>query len=341
MLNTLDCLKQLCAAHGVSGREECAAEVAARFLSEYAEVHRDPLGNVIGTIAGEGKHILLDAHMDQIGLIVTDLDAAGFLRVDRCGGMDARVLCGQNVTVWGKRPVPGTVCSTPPHLIRDGDAKKAADFKDIGIDVGMAREEVERLVSRGDRVTFDTPPAGLLGSRFSAPAIDDRAGVAALLLALEKCRSRLKNPVTIVFAVQEEVGTRGAAVAAYAAQADEAIAVDVSFAQSPGCPEHKCGKLGGGAMIGVAPTLSASLSRELISIAEHEGVPYTLEVMGGETGTDADVIDISRAGVRMGLISIPQRYMHTPVEVVDLRDIENTAQILAAYLIQAGGEQNV
>ena len=141
--------------------------------------------------------------------------------------------------------------------------------------------------------------------------------------------------------MQEEVGTRGAATGAYASGADEAIAIDVSFALSPGCPERKCGKLGGGAMIGVAPTLSASMSDTFIRIAEENHIPHTLEVMGGETGTDADVIDVTRSGIRMGLISIPQRYMHTPVEVVDLRDIESTAAIIANYLIGLGGEQHV
>ncbi len=330
-------MEQLCAVPGVSGREDGAAETAANLLSRYAQVHRDALGNVIGHIPGNGAHILLDAHIDQIGLIVTDIDEAGFLRVDRCGGIDPRILVGQDVCVWGNGPIKGTICSTPPHLLRDGDSKQAAGFEDIGIDIGLTQEEAACRVRRGDRVTFDTPPVSLLGTRFSAPALDDRAGVAAILLALERCGDRLKNPVTVVFAVQEEIGTRGAAVAAYAAQAEKAIAVDVSFAMSPGCPERKCAKLGSGAMIGIAPTLSAALSDELAALAERKNIPHTLEIMGGETGTDADRIDIAGNGARMGLISIPQRYMHTPVEVVDLQDIESTADLIAAYLLQRGG----
>lgn len=339
-MDTQQLLEKLCAADGVSGLEKKAADTAAELLSQYAVVRRDALGNVIGTIPGRGTHVLLDAHIDQIGLIVTAIDADGFLRFDHCGGIDARLLCGQDVIVWGKTPVKGTICSTPPHLLQGGDAKKAADFKDLGIDVGMTQEKAQQCISAGDRVTFDTAPVALLGNRFAAPAIDDRAGVAAILLALEQCRGKLKNPVTVVFAVQEEVGTRGAAVGAYASGADEAIAVDVSFAMSPGCPERKCGKLGGGTMIGIAPTLSASMSDAFVRIAEAHGIPYTLEVMGGETGTDADVIDITRNGIRMGLLSIPQRYMHTPVEVVDLRDIEHTAAIIANYLMDLGGETN-
>ena len=340
-MNTQQLLETLCAADGVSGAEKNAADVAAELLSQYASVRRDALGNVIGTIEGTGTHVLLDAHIDQIGLIVTDIDSSGFLRFDRCGGVDVRTLCGQDVVVWGKAPVKGTICSTPPHLLKDGSEKKAADFKDLGIDIGMTAQEAEKFVKRGDRVTFDVRPIKLLGERISAPALDDRAGVAAILLALEQSRGQLKNPVTVVFAVQEEVGTRGAATGAYASGADEAIAIDVSFALSPGCPERKCGKLGGGAMIGVAPTLSASMSDTFIRIAEENHIPHTLEVMGGETGTDADVIDVTRSGIRMGLISIPQRYMHTPVEVVDLRDIESTAAVIANYLIGLGGEQHV
>ena len=339
-MNTQELLEKLCAAQGVSGMEDGAARIAAGMLSRYAQVRRDALGNVIGSIPGTGRHILLDAHIDQIGLIVTDIDESGFLRVDHCGGIDPRVLGGQNVIVWGREPLKGTVCSTPPHLLRDGDGKQAAGFEDIGIDIGLTREEASRLVTRGDRITFDVPPATLLGTRFSAPAIDDRAGVAAILLALDKCSKHLKNPVTVVFSVQEEVGTRGAATAAYASGAEEAIAVDVSFAMSPGCPERKCAKLGSGAMIGVAPTLSASLSDELTALAERKSIPHTLEIMGGETGTDADVIDVTRGGIRMGLLSIPQRYMHTPVEVVDLRDIESTAELIAAYLTELGGNDH-
>lgn len=339
-MNTQQLLEELSSAEGVSGHEGAAADVAARHLARYAVVHRDALGNVIGTIQGEGTHVLLDAHIDQIGLIVTSIDEDGFLRFDRCGGVDVRFLCGQDVTVWGKAPIKGTVCSTPPHLLGHEDGKKAADFKDLGIDISMTKDEAAACVSPGDRVTFDTQPVMLLGSRFSAPAIDDRAGVAAILLALDRCKNELKTPVTVVFAVQEEVGTRGAATGAYAADADEAIAVDVSFAMAPGCSERKCGKLGGGTMIGIAPTLSASMSDAFIRIAEGDGIPYTLEVMGGETGTDADVIDISRGGIRMGLLSIPQRYMHTPVEIVDLRDIEHTAAIIADYLTGLGGNTN-
>lgn len=336
-MNGKEIIFSLCGAPGVSGAEGSAAQVASQLLARHARVRKDALGSVIGEIDGEDPHILLDAHLDQIGLIVTDIDAQGFLRVEKCGGIDTRTLYGQNVTVWGVDPLPGVLCSTPPHLRKAEDVNKAPEWKELAVDIGLNAQQACEKVRLGDRITFDTKPAQLLNERMTAPALDDRAGVAALLLALEKAKGKLRNRVTVAFTVQEEVGTRGAGPAAFSIKPDKAVVVDVSFAMSPGCPAHKCGKLGGGAMIGVAPTLSAGMSADFVRLAQTHGIAHTLEVMGGETGTNADVIDISRGGVETGLLSIPLRYMHTSAEVVDLRDVEAVADLLARYLMELGG----
>ncbi len=329
----------LCGAAGVAGDEGSAAEAAASMLSCFARVRRDRAGNVIGEIAGSGdRHILLDAHIDQIGLIVTQIGEDGFLQFTSCGGMDRRVVMGKPVTVLGKEPVKGIVASTPPHLAAKDD--KLPKLEEMTIDTGLCGQALRALVSPGDRVVIDLAPQELLGGRLTSPALDDRSGVAAILRCLSLLKDRtLPCRVTVVFSVQEETSGTGAAVSSFALAPDEAIAVDVGHAAIPGAPEDGTGKMGGGVMIGFAPTLSRPVCQKLVELAKAENIPYQYDVMGGRTYTNADQIAVSGAGVASGLVSIPLKYMHTSVEVVDLADVEQTARLLAAYLL-AGGMQN-
>ena len=177
----------------------------------------------------------------------------------------------------------------------------------------------------------------MTGSRVTSKALDDRAGVAAVLHCLELLKdAALSWDVAAAFAVQEELGCRGSAAAAYALQPDRAIAVDVSFALTPDANPAKCGKLGGGPMVGYAPGLDYAMCRRLEDVAKQAGIPCQQEVMGGDTGTDADSISAARAGVPTALLSIPLRYMHTPVEMVDLRDVENVGKLMAEYIKKEG-----
>lgn len=331
-------LERLCAAKGVSGAENRAAAVAAELLGKYMPVKTDALGSVTGT-KGEGDvHILLDAHLDQIGLVVTAVDEDGFLKVAKCGGADVRVLAAAEVTVHGKKDIFGVITSTPPHLSKPEDSGKAKSFDEIAVDIGMKREEAAKLVSPGDRITFNGSFEKLLGSRVSSPSIDDRAGVAAILRCLEMLENKeLGCKLSIMFSVQEETGGSGAQTGAFSAAADEAIAVDVSFASAPGVSSEKYASLGGGTMIGYAPSLDYEMSRRLSEIAERKEIPNQPEVMGGKTGTNCDEIQVSGRGVKTALLSIPLRNMHTAVEVCDLEDIENTARLMAEYIIERSG----
>ncbi len=332
-------LEALCNTKGVSGAENEAAIIASEMLSKYMPVSTDALGSVTGRKEGKGPHILLDAHLDQIGLIITAVDGDGFLKFTKCGGADRRVLAAAEVTVHGKEKLFGVVTSTPPHLAKPEDASKALPFDAMAIDVGLSKEAAEKLVSAGDRVTFNGGYHQLLGNRISSSSVDDRAGVAAVLRSLEILEEKgVDCNLSVMFSVQEETGGSGAKAAAFAAEADEAIAVDVSFASAPSVSAEKYASLGKGTMIGFAPSLDYAMSKKLETIAKRENIPYQPEVMGGKTGTNCDDIQVAGKGVKTALLSVPLRNMHTACEVCDLEDIENTARLMAEYIAERSKE---
>lgn len=331
--------EQLTEGAGVSGACHTLTK-AVQLLGEYAEVRTDALGSIIGTVGEGSEHIMLDAHLDRIGLIVTAVDESGFLRVDKCGGADIRVLAAAEVTVWGKEPVYGVITSTPPHLASD-DSSKAPSFDSIFVDTGLSYERLKKLVSVGDRITIDAPIIPLAGTRIAGAALDDRIGMAALLRVLDIIKD--KKPavkVSVLFSVQEETTEAGGKTGAFGISPDEAIAVDVSFATAPGVAETEAGKLGEGAMICISPSLSQKMSEELIAVANENGIKYQTEICPSQTGTNADVISVSKAGIKTGLVSIPLRNMHTQAEVADLEDIEAVAQVIAGYIIRKGENSN-
>ena len=328
------CLTALCGAAGAGGMDD-AALVAADFLREFAgEVRLDTLGSVTAVRrCGKEKAplLLLEAHIDEIGFIVTGTDKKGFIHVDKCGGADDRALPAADVIVWADKPYPGVFGSTPPHLA--GGADKLPAVPDMGIDLGLDPKQAKKKIKPGARVTFRPEFRTLCGTRVSSKALDDRAGAASILFCLDLLREEaLSWDIAVALAVQEELGCRGSAVAAFAAAPDRAIAVDVSFAVTPDANPAKCGVMGKGPMVGYAPGLDKGMSRRLTQLAADAGIPAQREIMGGDTGTDADAIASSRAGVPTALLSIPLKYMHTPAEVVDLTDVENTGRLMAEYI---------
>lgn len=336
-MDTFELLRVLCESNGTSGAEDEAAAVAVELLGKYMPTHRDALGNVIGDTGVQGKTVLLDAHLDEIGMIVTAIDDKGFIKVAKCGGADPLVLVAADVTVHGKEQVFGVVTSTPPHLAK-GEEKKVADFSDIAIDVGMSKEEAESIISVGDRITLNGKLKKLLNSRVCGASLDDRCGVASILLCLDMLGEKVKElPIRVMFSSCEETGGSGAMVGGFAAKSYEAIAVDVSFAKSPGTKENVRANLGKGTMIGFAPTLNFEMSHKLESLAKEKGIDYQTEVMSGRTGTNADEICTAGEGTRMALLSIPLRSMHTPVEVIDIKDVEDTAKLMAQYILTKEG----
>ena len=321
-------------AYGASGNEEPAAELALGMLREYCPDAEIKNGNVIGRFgdfSDEKKSLVLDAHIDQIGMIVTYITDEGFIKVGNLGGIDRRLLPAQPVVVHGREDIKGVVCSVPPHLT-SGDSE-VLSFDDTAIDVGMSKEEVEKIVSYGDYITFDVKCHDLAGERITCGALDDRCGVAALLRTLEMLKNcETAYNVTVIFSTQEELGERGAKIGAFEIDPDIAIAVDVSFAYAIGEDENKCGYLGKGPMIGISPSLSREITDGLIDTAKSSEIPYQLEVMSGMTSTNADRYSVNRCGAKTCTVSIPLRNMHTPVEVIDVRDVELTAKLLADYI---------
>lgn len=338
MDNTVELLKKLTSTVGVSGEEENIVTILKDILKKYGNVSVDSMNNVYCTF-GQGYHFLLDAHLDEIGMIVTDITDDGFIKVNRCGGIDRRMLLGYEVSVWGKEEVKGIISTLPPHLQNADDEKKVPEFKDISIDVGMSKEKIKKIVSLGDKVTFKRNFTPLLNSQLSASCLDDRAGIASILL----CLDRLKNlpcKVTVMFSSQEELGTRGAKIGAFSKGVDEFICVDVSFAYTPNCDKADCGEIGKGTMIGFSPILDKNISKKLVNIAKKNKIPYQCEIMSGSTGTNADVISLCESGIKGALISIPEKYMHQPCEVVDVNDIESVNNLIYAYISEKAGEPN-
>lgn len=338
MEKTIELLKELIQTVGVSGCEENIVALLRKKLSLYGDVTVDSMNNVFCTF-GEGYHFLLDAHLDEIGLIVTDITDDGFIKFSNCGGIDARPLPAMEVSVWGREEVKGIISTLPPHLQSASDEKKIPKLSELAIDTGLTKDKLEKLVSLGDRITFKRNFTPLLNGLVSASCLDDRSGVAAILMCLDELKN-LGCKVTVMFSSQEEVGTRGAKVGPYAKSVDEAISVDVSFAHTPGCDKSECGELSKGAMIGFSPILDKEISRNLVDAAEKNNIPYQCEIMSGRTGTNADVISISEKGIKTALISIPEKYMHQRVEVVDTADVESVSRLICAYIKERIGDVN-
>ena len=324
----------LSSADGVSGEESCAAQYALKYLKNYTDDCFIKNGNVIGNFGNRKNgtpHILIDAHIDQVGLIVTNIYESGFIGFSNVGGIDRRLLPAQQVCIHGKKILAGVVCSTPPHL--SGSDNKINKIEDFYIDTGMSFEAVSNIVEPGDRITFASMPKELLNDRITGPALDDRSGVASILYALELLRNqKYECSFSVTFSAQEELGERGAKIAAFDIDPDIALAVDVSFAYCLGDREYECGKMGQGPMIGISPSLSREISDKLIEISKNENIPYQLEVMNGLTSTNADQFSVNRTGCKACTVSIPLKYMHTPSEIIQIDDVENTGRLIAAYI---------
>ena len=319
-----------------AGYEPCAADYAAQLLAPYGEISRTALGSVICGVRKPRPgqpHLLLDAHFDIVELILTHIEDSGFLRVGERGGVDRRSLPACPVVVHGRKGrVNGIVCTTPPHLDKGGE-KKFAKVDELYIDIGHTKEEAEKLIAPGDRVSLHGPAHSLLGDRVCGRALDNRAGCVSLLHALELLSDMpLACGLSVLFSSMEEVGGQGAKTAAHILEPTHAIVVDVSFAHTPDCARHKCGKMGGGPMIGHAPILSGAMTRRLIQTAQEQEIAFQHEVMGGRTGTNADHIATARSGVITGLISIPLAHMHTPIEIVAAGDVEATGKLIAGFI---------
>ena len=340
-----DFLKRLLSAPGPSGREEAAARVWREEAGRFADgVRGDRMGNSFATLNPGGRpRVMLSGHIDEIGLIVTHVDEQGFVRFKGVGGWDPQVLVGQRVRLrTGSGEIPGVIGKKAIHLMESEERKKASEIKGLWIDIGARdAEEARRSVRVGDVAVLDQEPVELPNGRLASRSLDNRMGAFVVLEALRLLSEEegLSAEVVAVATVQEEVGIYGARGAAFGLDPDAAIAVDVTHAtDTPGVPKNEHGDhpLGSGPVIARVSVLSPLVTDGLVSAAEREGIPYTLEADSSRTGTDADAIHLSRAGIATGLVSCPNRYMHSPNEMVELGDLEGCARLIASYVRSLG-----
>jgi putative aminopeptidase FrvX len=336
-LKTPDLLNDLLRAGAPSGYEGPAAEVW-REAASFAELSTDGLGSSIARVGEASPLLAVVGHIDEIGLLVTHIDEKGFIWFAPIGGWDPQILVGQRVEIRGREgQVPGVVGRKPIHLLEADQRKKVVELKSMHIDIGATdREEAEGLVRVGDPVVIAAEPVSLVGDRLVSKSMDNRLGAYVALESLRRCAEGdgPGGSFAAVAAVQEEIGLFGARTAAFQVRPDIAVAVDVTHAtDAPGVDEKEIGShpFGSGPAIGRGSTLSPKVFELLVETAEAEGIDYSISASGRGTSTDADVLQISRAGIPTGLVSIPLRYMHSPVEMVDLRDVEATVELLAAF----------
>jgi len=328
-------LKSLSEASGVSGYEDQVREIVYDTFTGIAdEVRSDAMGNLIAFKQGcaqsePRRRIMLAGHMDEIGLIVTALDK-GFLRFTQVGGFDVRILMGQEVVVHGRRALPGVIGCRPPHVLSAEEREKPAPMDQLFVDVGLGEDALQEAVRVGDLITIWRPLTELKGGLVSGKAFDDRAAVVAIAVCLDVLRTlRHEWDVYGVATVQEEVGLRGAITSTYGIAPDAGIAIDVGFGKQPGVGPGDAIELDKGPSLAFGPYLHPVLYGELQRVAKEHEIPFQMEVVPSGTGTDANAIQVTQAGVPTALLSIPLRNMHTPIETLAVKDLVRTGRLMA------------
>ncbi len=339
----LELLRKLVETPGVSGREELVRKLVIEELTPLTDtIDTDVLGNVIafkkGSAKAPRKKIMVAAHMDQIGFYVTYIDDKGFIRFHPAGGFDPTTLKAQRVTVHGKKDITGVIGAKPIHVLTEEEKKKRPELRDYFIDLGMNKEEVEEIVSLGDTITLQRD-MDVMGKCLTSRSFDDRVGVFVMIEALRKLK---KSPADlyIVGTTQEEVGLRGAMAAASGILPDIGIALDGTLANDfPGvAPQDEVSTLGGGTAISFmngAAISNPKLFDRFVELAEKKKIKYQKDLLP-KGGTDAGAIQRAPGGSAVLTLSVPARYMHTTVETVHTEDVQDTIDLLTAYLAEPG-----
>lgn len=341
-MNIVQVLEELCSCTAPSGFEAPAAQTASRLLAPLVdEVKVDRMGNLIGVRrCGKtgAKKLLLDAHLDEIGLLVTGVEE-GFLRFRAIGGVDSRMLPNREVWVLTDPPIPGVVTCQPPHL-HDGEAEnKSIPISELFLDVGLSQTQAEAQIPVGTPVVYRGSCFPLGKDQICGKALDDRSCFVVLMRTMELLAEKdLDVDVYVMGSTREEISAVGAKVGAWAVQPDCCVAVDVTHGRTPDGPAEKTFVLGKGPAIGVGPNMTRWMSQRLLNRAKEREIPYQQEIMTGHTGTNGWEMQISREGVATAVLSLPLKYMHTPIETLSLRDLEQTAALLAAFTEDLGKE---
>ena len=336
-MDILQLCTSLCQAPGVPGCEQGVLDIAQQLAVPLGEVKTAGAGSLLLTVVSPkqvGPHILLDAHADRVGLTVTHITDDGFVRLTPVGGVDQRLCPAARIQILTDTGVvPGTISALAPHL-SGLDKKDIPPIEEMIADVGLTPEQAKQQIAPGDVAQFVGPVRPIQGDNIVGAALDDRVGIAALLL----CAKQIKDSgfddcgVNFCFTCGEEVGGTGAKTTAYQVGASVCAAIDVTFAMSHGCDDKGCCTLGAGPAVGLAPQLDRNIYKGLLACAKAKGIPCQQEIMGGKTGTNADQMGTAGLGAKLSVISIPQRYMHSYGEVCNINDIQNTARLLAAAI---------
>lgn len=335
-------MKELCALPGVAGYEAPLSERVAQLFAPYCRaVEVDNLFNTTGILGQGGTQVMVCAHMDEVGLMVTSVEENGFLGFTQMGGIDPRILPAKEVTVYGKQPLYGIIGSRPPHVLSAEERKKTIPMDDLYIDLGLPAQRVRELVSIGTPVSFHAPALDLLGGRVASRALDDRMGIAVMLHAMEQLAGKdLGCEVHFTGTAQEEVGCRGAGVSAFGKAPDLAVVLDVTHGETPDAPKLRAFDMDK-VSIGWCPVTHNGWTKLLCKVADEMGLPYTLDIQGEDSSTDVDSIVCAGRGTPCVLLEVPVRYMHTTVEVLDYAVVEQAGTLLARFLETAAQQGEV
>ena len=319
-----------------SGYEMSAAERIEQLLKPLVDETRiDILGNVTGVRRcgrENAPKLLLDAHMDEVGFVVTET-AEGFLKFSTVGGVDPRMLPGREVKILADEPVYGVIACLPPHILTAEEREQTIKVKNLYIDIGMSEDEASKRVLPGTFGVFSGDAFELAGGNICGKAMDDRACVAILLCALERLGNvKLSYDIYFMASVQEELGMRGAQPGAFGIAPEYCIALDVTHASTPDASGADTFPAGCGAVVDVGPNMNRKMSDALIKYCRDTNTPYRIEVAPRSSGTNAWPIQISREGVCTGVLSVPLKYMHSPVEMLNIADAEAVTELLCGFL---------
>ena len=348
MIELSSFLKQLMTQSGLSGFETPAHDVIAEAWRPLVdELTTSKVGSLHGLRKGHGPEprprLLLSAHMDAIGLMVTGI-TEGLLRFTQIGGVDPRILPGQQVTVHGRRDLPAIVVQPLDRLLPVAAREKPVAMEYLFIDTGLPTAEVASLVRVGDLASFAQTPIDLAGDVLAGHSLDNRASVAAVTLCMQELQHMSHAwDVWAVASVQEEVSFAGAYTSPFEIRPDLAIAIDVTFAKGPGVSDYRGHPLGKGPTLGLGPNVHPAIYQAFNDLAEKLDIPHSMEAMPRHSGTDAFAMQVVAEGIPSMTISIPLRYMHTPVEVVSLKDIARTGHLLAEFIarLETDAIQNI
>jgi len=341
-------LRQILETPSPSGYERPVQDLVREYVADFAErVTTDLHGNVIAGANTEAPlRVMLAGHCDQIGLLIQHVDNEGFLYVQPIGGWDVQVLIGQRMTVWTDAgPVQGVIARKAIHLLTDEERKQIPKMKDLWIDIGAKnKEDALSAVRIGDPVTLDLGYRELRGGLAFSPGMDDKTGLWVVVEAMRRaCQKKLRCALYAVSTVQEEIGLRGARTSSFGLDPQVGIAVDVTHATD--CPtvdkkEEGDIALGKGPVVYRGPNMNPRVVERLIKAADDHKIPFQLSAESRATGTDANAMQVNRAGMATGLVSIPNRYMHSPVETIALEDIDHAADLLAEFALAVDADSD-